>query len=196
MTKVESEPRQLELGISSPEGETITNISRAIIRQHLRDRESNYPIDPTTQEQRDENWGRIAGLNPHLTKAVMTLKDKFNRGRKYYDQTTPEEVVVGEEWEDGKYYYSFNQVENPDLRALLKDILRMTTGETVPMDEVEDFECNMYEEITEDPFVPFKEETYPKLESYSPEKIVELILRGQLYISYEFKKNLPESLKN
>lgn len=193
MTRAESEPRQLELNIPSPEDETIANISRAIAKQHLRDRESNYPIDPIIQEQRDENWGRIVRLNPQFFKVVMALKDEFDRGRKYYDKTTPEVVVVGEEWEDGKYYYSFNQVENPDLRAVLKDILRMRTGATVLMEEIEDEECDMYKEITKDPFIRLKDETYPKLEGFSPEKIIELILTGQLFISWEFKQSLPES---
>lgn len=193
MIIAEGEPRQLELNISSPEDETLANISRAIARQHIRDRESNYPTDPTIQEQKDWNWGRIARLNPEFSRVVRALKDQFDRGRKYYDETTPETVVVGEEWVDGKYYYSFNQVEDPDLRAVLKDILRMRTGATVLMEEIEDEECDIYKEITKDPFIRLRDETYPKLEGFSPEKIIDLILMGQLFISWEFKQSLPES---
>lgn len=186
---VEAEPIQLRLdGLTSPEDRTIKNIARAIAVQQLADRDSPYLTNSGLSSERDRAWKNIASLNPDYEDIVLMLKGQMEVAKKLKDAA---EGLRG----DDPLHNSFLQVENEGTRAILMDILRERRYDREEQQSprgdpnAEDYECDVYDEIisalpekSRPTYTPFADRTYPKLEDLTPERVIELILQGKIYI--------------
>jgi|SRR3989344_16752 len=197
-------PNQMELGMGRPEESRTSHIADVLTNQRRLDRMNLGNEDPQILIQSEFAWSNISRLNPSFSKVILDLRRTLKKvddnqiyleSEAYFDHDIEERIV------DDSTRRAFGQVENQDLRAFLLDLLRTRLTEDDFEEESKDVidaeEQHIYQQLRlagvhND--ISIGGTTLPKLQDFTAEHAMELVLLGQLgFGKYSWELNVVDA---